>query len=247
MEHLKIDVKSWITSKHLPDYQLLILPHQESPSLPFDYDSHGSISFSLCNFLSDRDQRFKEYLNLWVEEEEIKSGAEGSNRMELRIIGLNWGVEERSRSIFESQSIDRSCKIDDEIFNDNKIGAKFENEEEEKRLKSVEGRLNEVFKSVDSWNTKVMIRRPETLPEPFLRPFQNQGGAVGNRPLEYLPDGTIKKTKQERLREEEANKSWFAKYWMYILPFAILVMFGGGGNSFEEAKTESKSTPSSSS
>jgi len=72
-----------------------------------------------------------------------------------------------------------------------------------------------------SSHIKVSVREPERLPEPVLTAYQIQ------KAPEVLPDGTVKPAPPE--------KSWLAKYWIYILPVVIMLVLGGGPPPPEDA------------
>ena len=56
--------------------------------------------------------------------------------------------------------------------------------------------------------------------------------SLGVRPTLKSPEIKEKKTKEQVAKEKiEGDKTFFQKYWMYLLPIAIMVMFGGGGDS----------------
>ncbi|KAM3172078.1 hypothetical protein ACTXT7_015292 [Hymenolepis weldensis] len=59
--------------------------------------------------------------------------------------------------------------------------------------------------------------------------FQKPALAIGPDTQEYL--AKIEKLREEKLRQEQGdNRSFFSKYWMYIVPIVIFVMFLKAGD-----------------
>ncbi|VDO09599.1 unnamed protein product [Rodentolepis nana] len=59
--------------------------------------------------------------------------------------------------------------------------------------------------------------------------FQKPALAIGPDTQEYL--ARLEKQREEKLRQEQSdNRSFFSKYWMYIVPFVIFVMFLKAGD-----------------
>ena len=68
--------------------------------------------------------------------------------------------------------------------------------------------------NVSSFNSKVVVQHMETGPSPDTASF-------------------IQKMEEEKLAKERGdtkdNRSFFAKYWMYIIPFVLVLAMSGGG------------------
>ncbi|MBW0489255.1 hypothetical protein O181_028970 [Austropuccinia psidii MF-1] len=176
------------------EYQLTLLP-QDSQELPGESgrpDTGLAIaSAPLCAFLlgSSKGEKSKEYLNIWVRPITADSNQNNStfaHNIQLDLLGIQWAST-------------ASCMV---------------HQKPKKFSESDQREIRKNLQELNTWSTRVLVRQPEILIEPILRPYP-----VNNIP-EYLPDGSVKPPPTE--------KGWFAKYWMYILPAVALLMLGGG-------------------
>lgn len=210
-------------------------PSDASDSDPLQLDPHSSftsipLSCLISGFedgvlLSDANRRtdsyrIREYLNVWMKRRTINEAREltengGSstvvreeandsgfptNSFDLEVLGIQWSTGVITPT---------ACALS----SDPSLSFK---------------RLLSFLDLLHSSHLNILIRKPEKLIEPILKPYPIQ-----NAP-EYLPDGTIK--------EPLPQKGWIAKYWMYILPAVVLLVLGGGAPPEEEAGQAPTST-----